>query len=110
LEQGGASSEFENNELESRGRGMTQLDRIEEKLDRLLLLMSSGRGRPVTLTHDKVLIEIATKAKFTVGDVAHCGPAKQVYNVLGYLTRRGRISRIGYGKYETTNPPSESTP
>ena len=80
----------------------TQLDRIEEKLDQIIAMLSVERGKPVTPTHDKVLIAISTRRAFKVADVLHCGPSKQVYNVLGYLTRRGKIRRVGYGEYETS--------
>lgn len=29
---------------------------------------------------------------------------KQVFNALGYLTRRGRVRRLGYGRYQTVRP------
>ncbi|MBZ9753899.1 hypothetical protein LB524_01240 [Mesorhizobium sp. ESP6-5] len=46
------------------------------------------------------------REEFTVAEVRQhvedrVGAApKEVYNALGYLTRKGRLKRIGYGRYE----------
>jgi hypothetical protein len=46
------------------------------------------------------------KSEWTVEDIKHQieaegvkAGAKEVYNALGYLTRKGHVRRIGYGRY-----------
>jgi hypothetical protein len=44
-------------------------------------------------------------SEITVKNLLSAGPRKQVYNTIGYLTRKGKIVRVSYGRYRLNMAP-----
>jgi hypothetical protein len=78
-------------------------ERLLQDITKMLQPIPAPRAGDVLRTIARIL---SRKEKWTVGELkenidAHGIRAspKEIYNALGYLTRKGRIRRIGYGRY-----------
>lgn len=92
--------------MADRGYATGHGDTIEDLLDEIDW-QACERGCGHSLAQ-RVLLAINQRDKCSVAELQQYFTSavsqKELYNVLGYLTRRGKVKRLGYGQYKRMNP------
>jgi hypothetical protein len=96
-----------NREVERRREVEIERDHLKQLLNRAIMLPRAGDllATVAALIPERGQWNVA-EIRDEIGARGIDASVKQVDNALGYLTRRGRITRLGYGKY--TAPPIEA--